>query len=65
MNKNFNEAAIAKGLVDVAKKVEHAVEQTKQCSNKRTELDKNKKRLLECYSKHLSVKNRERTLTNC
>jgi len=40
-DKNFNEAAIAQGLLEVAKqKLEHAVEQTKECSNKRVELDK-------------------------
>lgn len=59
-DKNFNEAAIAQGLLEVAKqKLEHAVEQTKECSNKRVELDKNKKRLLEDYSKHLSTKKRK------
>jgi hypothetical protein len=43
--KNFNEAAIAQGLLEVAKKkMEHAMEQTKQCSNKRIKLDRNKKR---------------------
>lgn len=59
-DRNFNEAAIAQGLLEVAKqKLEHAVEQTKECSNKRVELDKNKKRLLEDYSKHLSTKKRK------
>ena len=44
-DKNFNKAAIAQGLLEVAKqKLEHAVEQTKECSNNRVELDKNKKR---------------------
>ena len=33
-NKNFNEVA--------KQKLEHAVKQTKECSNKRVELDKNK-----------------------
>jgi len=42
-DKNFNKAAIAQGLLKVAKqKLEYAVEQTKECSNKRVELDKNK-----------------------
>ena len=42
-NKNFNEVARAQGLLEVAKqKLEHAVKQTKECSNKRVELDKNK-----------------------
>jgi len=47
-------------LSDDQQKKKHAVEQTKECSNKRVELDKNKKRLLEDYSKHLSTK-REKT----
>jgi len=43
-DKNFNEAAIAQEVLEVAKqKLKHAVEQTKECSNKRVELDKNKK----------------------
>ena len=59
-DENFNEAAIAQGLLEVAKqKLEHSVEQTEDCSNKRVELDKNKKRLLEDYSKHLSTKRRK------
>ena len=43
-DKNFNKAAIAQGLLKVAKqKLEYAVEQTKECSNKRVELGKNKR----------------------
>ena len=59
-NKNFNEAAVAQGLLEVAKKkMENAMDQSKLCSNKRTELDKSKKRLLEGYSKHVSTKKRK------
>ena len=40
-NKNFHEVGRAQGLLEVAKqKLEHAVKQTKECSNKRVELDK-------------------------
>ena len=47
-NKNLNEAAVAQGFLEVAKKkMENVMDQTKQCSNERTELDKSKKRLLE------------------
>ena len=56
-NKNFNEAAVAQGCLEVAKKkMENAVDQTKQCSNERTELDNSKTRLLEDYSKYVSTK---------
>ena len=56
-NKNFNQAPVAQGLLEVAeKKMEHAMEQTRMCSSKRTQLDTNKKRLLEDYSKHGSAK---------
>ena len=59
-NKNFNEAVVAQGLLEVAKKkMENAMDQSKLCSNKRTELDKSKKRLLEGYSKHVSTKKRK------
>ena len=44
------QAPVAQGLLEVAeKKMEHA-------SSKRTQLDTNKKRLLEDYSKHVSAK---------
>ena len=57
MNKNFSEAAIAQGLLEVAKKkMDNVLEQSTKCSSKRTELDKNKKRLLEDYSKQVSQK---------
>ena len=43
-NKNFNEADVAQGFLEVAKKkMENAMDQSKQCSNERTELDKSKK----------------------
>ena len=43
-NKNFNEAAVAQGLLEVAKKkMDNAMDQSKLCSNKRTEPDKSKK----------------------
>lgn len=60
LNKNFNEAVEAQRLLEVAKrKMENATDQTKQCLNKRTELEKSKKRLLEGYSKHVSTKKRK------
>ena len=38
---NFNEAAVAQELLEVVeRKMENAMDQSKQCSNKRTELDK-------------------------
>ena len=44
-NKNFNQATVAQGLLEVAeKKMEHAMEQTRMCSSKRTQLDTSKKR---------------------
>ena len=53
-NKNFNETAIAQRLLEVAKKMmENAMDQSKQCSKKRAELDKNKTRLLEGYCKRV------------
>ena len=52
-NKNFNRAPVAQGLLEVAEK---KMEQTRMCSSKRTQLDTNKKRLLEDYSKHVSAK---------
>ena len=56
----FNQAAIAQGLLEVAeKKMEHVMEQPQKCSSKRTQLDKNKKRLLEDYTKHVSAKKRK------
>lgn len=59
-SKNFNEAAIAQGLLEVAKKkMQHAMEETQHCSVKRTEIAKKKKRLLEGYSKHVSAKKRK------
>ena len=52
--KNFREAAIAQGLLEVAKKkMENAMDQSKQCSKKRTELGKNETRRLKGYSKHV------------
>ena len=43
-NKNFNQATVAQGLLEVAeKKMEHAMEQTRMCSSKRTQLDTTKK----------------------
>ena len=43
-NNNFNQATVAQGLLEVAeKKMEHAMDQTRMCSSKRTQLDKNKK----------------------
>ena len=40
-NMNFNDTAVAQGLLEVAKKkMENAMDQSKQCSNKRTGLDK-------------------------
>ena len=35
---NLNEAAVAQGLLEVAEKMENAMDQSKQCSNKRTGL---------------------------
>ena len=56
-SKNLNEATVAQGLLEVAKKkMEDVIEQSRQCSSKRSQLDKNKKRLLEGYSKHLKKK---------
>ena len=38
---NFNDTAVAQGLLEVAKKkMENAMDQSKQCSNKRTGRDK-------------------------
>ena len=53
-NKNFNEVTVAQGLLEVAKKkMDDVMEQSRQCSSKRSQLTKNKKRLLEGYSKYL------------
>ena len=41
-NKNFNEADVAQGFLEVAKKMENAMDQSKQGSNEITELDKSK-----------------------
>ena len=47
-NKNFNEVTVAQGLLEVAKKkMDDVMEQSRQCSSKRSQLTKNKKRLLE------------------
>ena len=46
-NKNFNEADVAQGFLEVArKKMENAMDQSKQGSNERTELDKSK---IDCW----------------
>ena len=59
-NKNFNEVTVAQGLLKVAKKkMDDVMEQSRQCSSKRSQLTKNKKRLLEGYSKHLSSKKKK------
>lgn len=59
-SKNLNEATVAQGLLEVAKtKMEDVIEQSRQCSSKRSQLDKNKKRLLEGYSKHLYSKRKK------
>ena len=59
-NKNFNEVTVAQGLLEVAKKkMDDVMEQSRQCSSKRSQLIKNKKRLLEGYSKHLSSKKKK------
>jgi len=59
-NKNFNEVTVAQGLLEVAKKkMDDVMEQSRQCSSKRSQLTKNKKRLLEGYSKHLSFKKKK------
>ena len=50
-NKNFNEAAVAQGLLEVAKKMENSMHQTQQ--------EKRKKRLLKGYFKHVSAKKRK------
>ena len=48
-NKNFNEKAVAQGPLEAVKiKMEMQImDKSKQCSNKRNELVKTKKRLLE------------------
>ncbi|XP_015759407.1 PREDICTED: uncharacterized protein LOC107338689 [Acropora digitifera] len=59
-NKNFNEVTVAQGLLEVAKKkMDDVMEQSRQCSSKRSQRTKNKKRLLEGYSKHLSSKKKK------
>jgi len=59
-NKNFKEVTVAQGLLEVAKKkMDDVMEQSRQCSSKRSQLTKNKKRLLEGYSKHLSSKKKK------
>ena len=59
-NKNFNEVTVAQGLLEVAKKkMDDVMEQSRQCSSKRSQLTKNKKRLLEGYSKHVSSKKKK------
>ena len=55
-NMNFNEAAVAQGLLEVAeRKMENAMDQSKQCSNKRTELEKS--------TPNMCLPRRERTVT--
>ena len=57
-NMNFNEAAVAQGLLEVAeRKMENAMDQSKQCSNKKTELDKS--------APNMCLPRRERTVTEC
>jgi len=53
-NKNFNEKAEARGLLNVVKVKTgmQIMDQSKQCSEKRAELVKNKKRLLEDWRKN-------------
>lgn len=59
-NKNFNGATVAQGLPEVAKKkMDDVMEQGRQCSSNRSQLTKNKKRLLKGYSKHLSSKKKK------
>lgn len=61
-NKNFNGVTVAQGLPEVAKKkMEDVMEQSRQCSSKRSQLIKNKKRLLEGYSNHLSSKKKKKS----
>ena len=44
-NKNFNEVTVAQGLLEVAKKkMDDVMKQSKQCSSKRSQLTKNKKK---------------------
>lgn len=60
-NNNFNEVTVAQRLLEVAKKkMDDVMEQSRQCSSKRSQLTKNKKRLLEGYSKHLSSKKKKK-----
>ena len=53
--KNFNEVTVAQGLLEVAKKkMDDVMEQSRQCSSKRSQLTKNKnllrrRRVTECY----------------
>ena len=55
-NMNFNEAAVAQELLEVAeRKMENAMDQSKQCSNKRTELEKS--------TPNMCLPRRERTVT--
>ena len=59
-NKNFSEVAVAQELLEVAKrKMENGMNQSKQCSHKKTELDKRKTTLLEDCYKHVSTKKRK------
>ena len=59
-SKNLNEATVAPGLLEVAKKkMDDVIEQSRQSSSKRSQLDKNKKRPLQGYSKHLSSKKKK------
>ena len=49
-SKNLNEATVAQGLLEVAKKkMEDVIEQSRQCSSKRFQLDKNKKTLARIF----------------
>ena len=59
-NMNFNQAAVnvVQGLIEVAeKKMENAMDQSKQCLIKRTELDKS--------TPNMCLPRRERTVTEC
>ena len=55
---NFDGAAVAQGLLEVVKqKMENAMDQSKQCSNKRTELDES--------TPNRSLPRGERKVTDC
>ena len=57
-NMNFNEAAVVQGLLEVVeKKMENAMDQSKQCSNKRSELDES--------TPNMCLPRRERTVSEC